>query len=160
MHICLCRASQVVLVVKKVCVLVLQCCPTLCDRMDCSPPGSSLHRISQARIRSGLAFSSPGVFRTQGKEHACNARDPSSVPRSGRSPGIGSDNPLLYSCLENLRQRTEEPGRLQSITLQRARHDWSDLGHMHTCLFHDYIISILLGFSFSNLMMCITETKC
>ena len=28
----------------------LQSCPTLCDPMGCSPPGSSGHRISQARI--------------------------------------------------------------------------------------------------------------
>ena len=27
-----------------------QSCPTLCDPMDCSPPGSSVHGISQARI--------------------------------------------------------------------------------------------------------------
>ena len=30
-----------------VCVLVAQSCPTLCDPMDCSPPGSSVHRIFQ-----------------------------------------------------------------------------------------------------------------
>jgi len=28
--------------------------------MDCSPPGFSVHGISQARIRSGLPFSSLG----------------------------------------------------------------------------------------------------
>ena len=33
-----------------VCAKSLQSCPTLCDPMDCSPPGSSLHGISQARI--------------------------------------------------------------------------------------------------------------
>ena len=27
-----------------------QSCPTLCDTMDCSPPGSSVHRSLQARI--------------------------------------------------------------------------------------------------------------
>ena len=32
------------------CCLVAQSCPTLCDPMDCGPPGSSLHGISQARI--------------------------------------------------------------------------------------------------------------
>ena len=32
------------------CCLVAQLCPTLCDPMDCSPPGSSLHGILQARI--------------------------------------------------------------------------------------------------------------
>ena len=34
-----------------VCVCsVAQSCPTLCDPMDCSPPGSSVHRIFQVRI--------------------------------------------------------------------------------------------------------------
>ena len=28
----------------------LQSCPTLCDPMDCSPPGSSVHGILQARV--------------------------------------------------------------------------------------------------------------
>ena len=39
-----------------------------------------------------------------GKESACNAgdaRDTSSVPRSGRSPGGMHGNPLQYSYLEN-----------------------------------------------------------
>ena len=31
-------------------VLVTQSCPTLQDPVDCSPPGSSVHRIPQARI--------------------------------------------------------------------------------------------------------------
>ena len=31
-------------------MLVTQSCPTLCDPMDCSPPGSSVHEICQARI--------------------------------------------------------------------------------------------------------------
>ena len=32
------------------CCLVTQSCPTLCDPMDCSPPGSSAHGILQARM--------------------------------------------------------------------------------------------------------------
>ena len=35
---------------KKVKVLVVQSCPTLCNLMACSLPGSSVHRILQARI--------------------------------------------------------------------------------------------------------------
>ena len=31
-------------------VLAVQSCPTLCDPMDCSPPGSSVHGILQAKI--------------------------------------------------------------------------------------------------------------
>ena len=30
--------------------MCVQSCPTLCNSMDCSPPGSSVHGISQARI--------------------------------------------------------------------------------------------------------------
>ena len=38
-------------------VLVAQSCPTLCDPMDCSPPGSSVHGILQARILEWGAIS-------------------------------------------------------------------------------------------------------
>ena len=40
-----------------VCVLVAQSCPTLCDPMDCNPPGSSVHEIFQARILEWVAIS-------------------------------------------------------------------------------------------------------
>ena len=36
-----------------------QSCPTLCNPMDCSLPGSSVHGISQARILEWLPFPSP-----------------------------------------------------------------------------------------------------
>ena len=36
----------------------LQLCPTLCDRMDCSPPGSSVCGILQARILGRVAMPS------------------------------------------------------------------------------------------------------
>ena len=38
-------------------VLVAQLCPTLCDHMDCSPPGSFVHEIFQARILEWVAIS-------------------------------------------------------------------------------------------------------
>ena len=37
---------------------VAQLCPTLCDRRDCSPPGSSAHGLFQARILDWVAISS------------------------------------------------------------------------------------------------------
>ena len=36
-----------------------------------------------------------------GKESACSAGDPGSIPGSGKSPGEGNGNPLQFSCLEN-----------------------------------------------------------
>ena len=35
---------------------VAQLCPTLCDPMDCSPPGSSIHGIFQARVLEWVAI--------------------------------------------------------------------------------------------------------
>ena len=40
----------------KVKVLVTQLCPTLCSPRDCSPPGSSVHGILQARILEWVAI--------------------------------------------------------------------------------------------------------
>ena len=43
-----------------VCVLVAQSCLTLYDPVDCSPPGSSVHGILQARTLEQVPFPSPG----------------------------------------------------------------------------------------------------
>ena len=40
---------------KQVCVLVTHSCPTLCNPMDYSPPGSSVHGILQTRILEWVA---------------------------------------------------------------------------------------------------------
>ena len=37
-------------------IKVAKSCPTLCDPMDCSPPGSSVHGILQAGILEWVAF--------------------------------------------------------------------------------------------------------
>ena len=38
------------------CVSVAQLCPALCNPTDCSPAGSSLHEIHQARILEWVAI--------------------------------------------------------------------------------------------------------
>ena len=40
----------------------LQLCPTRCDPMDCSPPGSSVHGIFQARVLEWGAIAFSKVF--------------------------------------------------------------------------------------------------
>ena len=40
-----------------------------------------------------------------GKESTCNEGDQGLIPRSGRSPREGHDNPLQYSCLGNSMDR-------------------------------------------------------
>ena len=51
-HMCVCVRMCV-----RVCVCVCaQSCPTLYNPMDCSPPGSSVHGILQARILEWIAI--------------------------------------------------------------------------------------------------------
>ena len=57
----------------------LQLCPTLCDPMDCSPPGSSVHGILQARILAWVAMLSS---RESSSEPASPALQADSLPRS------------------------------------------------------------------------------
>ena len=49
------------------CVSVAQSCPTLRDPMDCSPQGSSVHGILQARILEWVAISFSKMFITSKK---------------------------------------------------------------------------------------------
>ena len=48
--------------------LVTQLCLTLCDSMDCSPPGLSVHGISQQEYWSGLPCPPPGDLPNPGIE--------------------------------------------------------------------------------------------
>ena len=57
-------------------------CPTLCDPMDYSPQGSSVHGIFQARYGSGLLFPSPGDLPNPAAELASPALQADSLPLS------------------------------------------------------------------------------
>ena len=56
-------------------VLVTQSCLTLCDPMDCSPPGSSVHGILQARILEWVSihFSRGSSWPTDRTQVSCIA---------------------------------------------------------------------------------------
>ena len=96
--------------------LVAQSCLTLCDPMDCSLPGSSVHEDSPGGMLEWVAMPSsralgylglpkflhkcfPGGSRI--KNSPANAGDMDSITQSRRSPGGGNGNLLQYSCLEN-----------------------------------------------------------
>ena len=69
------------------CVLVAQSYLTLCDSMDCSPPGSSDHGILQARILGvGCHSLFHGIFPTQAWDLLSLQQDslPSELP--GKTP--------------------------------------------------------------------------
>ena len=54
---CKCVRQSLELKPRKVKALVALSCQTLCDPVDCSPPGSSVHGILQARILEWVAIS-------------------------------------------------------------------------------------------------------
>ena len=84
---------------------VAESCPSLSNPMDCSPPGSSIFGIFQARVLEwgAIAFSSIGasLVAQAVKKFAWNAGDLGSILGLGRFPGEGNGNPFQYSCLEN-----------------------------------------------------------
>ena len=77
---------------------VAQSCPTLCDPMDFSPPGSSVHGILQARILTWVQF-------------------------LGRGDPLEKEMATCSSILAWEIPWTEEPGGLQSMGLHRVGHN-------------------------------------
>ena len=71
---------------------VAQSCPPLCDPMDCSLPGSSLHGILQARVLEWVAiFLLQGIFPNPGIEprspafqaDALTSKPPGTIHKNG-----------------------------------------------------------------------------
>ena len=97
---------------QETCCLLTKSCSTLCDPMDCSPPGSSVHGISQTRMLEQVDIPSPG-----------------DLP----NPGIEPTHPLLgrwilyhYETIPAMRQwwiihfnafKVESPAGVESIGL-------------------------------------------
>jgi len=66
-----------------------------------------------------------------GKESACQARDTSSIPGSGRPPGERNGNPLQYSCLENPMDRGAWRATVHRVAKSQTRLKWlSTHAHM------------------------------
>ena len=83
---------------------VAQSCSTLRDSMDCSPPGSSIHGIFQARVLEwdAIAFS-----------NMLSRLVITSLPRSKH---------LLISWLQSLSAVILEPRKIKSLTVSIVSH--------------------------------------
>ena len=66
-------------------MLVAQLCPTLCDPVDCSPPGSSVHGILQAGILEWVALPFSKYLPHRGMETGAPVWPAVSLP--SESPG-------------------------------------------------------------------------
>ena len=124
---------------------VAQACPTLCNPMDCSPPGPSVHGIFQARVLEwvAIAFSISFLLNLFFEEDIYIEVQLIYFPGGSavkNSPAmqetqetwvqsLGWEDPLeegraTYSSILAWRiPWTEQPGVLQSIGQQRVRHN-------------------------------------
>ena len=66
-----------------------------------------------------VTLSFPGG--SDGKESACNAEDPGSIPGLGRSPGEGHGYPLQYSGLENPMDRGAWGATVHGVAKSQTR---------------------------------------
>ena len=97
-----------------ICARSLQSCPTLCNPMDCSLPGSSVHGILQVRILEWIVMSS--------SRGSSRPRDWTRVPcLAGEffawTPGVGDGQGGLVCC--------DSGGRKESDMTERL--NWTEL---------------------------------
>ena len=102
--------NVVILILTNVVIFVPNLFSFLCLYFSSSPEAASTMDLAMGFLRG-----------SDGKDTACNAGDPGSIPGSGRSPGEGNGNPLQYSCLEN--PVDKGAWGAESLGLQRIRHD-------------------------------------
>ena len=124
-----------------------QSCPTLCEPIDCSLPGSSVHEILQARILGWVAmpFSRGSSWLRDQTHVACICRwvlyhwtslvaqtvkrlstmQETWVRSLGREDPLEKEMAIHSSTIAWKIPWTEEPSKLQSMGLQRVGHDWA-----------------------------------
>ena len=84
--------------------LVAQSCLTLCDPMDCSPPGSSVHGDSPGKNTGvGCHALFQGIFLTQGSNlrllHLLLWQAPGGAPEQCAQTGTTTHNMRTFRCI-------------------------------------------------------------
>ena len=97
---------------------VTQLCLTLCDPVYCSLPGSSVHRILQARILEWVTISFERGSPTL-EADALTSQVQSLGWEDLLEKGMATHSTILAWRIPG----TEEPGGLQSMGSQRVRHN-------------------------------------
>ena len=118
--------------------LVAQTCTTLCDPIDCSPPGSSIHGILQARILEWIAIPSSRLFRYIQPQIRCNSHF-----SLGHMWGAQPDSCQAKFSGHKTRQKKDNSSSWE-------RKDWQPMSiwkQIHESKFKDLILTI---FSFKS----------
>ena len=101
---------------------VAQSCPTLCDPMDCSLPGSSIHGIFQAGVLEWDAIACPN-----GGQSGCPASAPSILPGPSSTPESLSD------CSQASHWNSQQQGLPCRVALIPALRIQAGQGRALTC---------------------------
>ena len=111
-------------------MLIIQLCPTLCNPVECSPPGSSVHGIFQTRILEGVAIS----FSTSNKNKQANKQK--KTPNKSPRPDSFTDKfcqifkkestPIVINLFQKKRRNTFK------LILQGKSHDAKTKETTHT----------------------------
>ena len=112
--------QQNILVIPQGCAaLSSQSCPTLCDLMDCSPPGSSVHGDSPGKIT--------GV--------GCHALLQETFPTQGSNPGLLQGRQILYHLSHQQSHVTSQIENVENMTRQTYfyRWKWLELSNQKQC---------------------------
>ena len=92
------------------CYLVTQSWPTLCDPVDCSPPGSLSTGLPRQAYRSGLPFPSPGQLPGSGIE----------LPSSALQAILSHEPRTWWSRSSYARLAEKEPGAQRTCELAQC----------------------------------------
>ena len=150
---------------------VTQSCPILGDPMDCSPPGSSIHGMFQARILEWVAISfSKGTSWPRGSNlrllhcrqmpyrlsHKGSHRNTLIEYANSRANerlhfhfslscfGEGNGNPLQYSCLENPRHGGTWWAAVYGVAQSWTRLKWLSSSSSMLCLYQRMLFRCLI----------------
>ena len=121
------------------CAQLLQSCLTLCDLMYWSPPGSSVHGILQSRILKWIAMPfSRGSLRPRDWIWATGGKKKNIYIYIHTQPERRKWLSTLVFLLGNPMDRgncwLQRTGGLQSMGLQKVRHDWPSSSSLLLCI--------------------------
>ena len=93
-------------------MLIAQSCPTLYDPKDCSPPGSSVHGILQARILEWVAILSLGDIPDPGIKPGCPALQADSLPSETQGKPIDTTKQKMSELKDETGKKSKMKHRI------------------------------------------------
>ena len=133
--------------------LVTQSCPTLCDPIDCSPPGSSVHwGVSRQEYWSGLPGPSPGDLPHPGMEPRLPALQADSLMSEPPEKPLGGHKNLCPKSNQHLCKN--QGNRIKRKVSQCSSYNKHKI--ILSNFYFNYIYKISLPHMLSHPLKCIS----